>query len=1408
MEKTENNIAREGTFTSIKNSLGSPSVIYNPESQLLNEMIKDSNTFQSKRSSLSMNSFLDDSQDHDNNKISYTNPFSNNIAEELSAELSRRFILDSEDESATEENSKDVNELLLFKRKLNPKAPESTISENDALSSIYTDNEYGTETQTETQSEYSVNSSKDFKLENEPLKDRIWYYRKPPTSNEDYGHVANNKVNHDPSDSDDSSTMDDSTAAIMQLKLHHYVSTNNLKVKKDNNSIVKRRTTISYSRFKPNLNTNFDFNHDINDIPLFSNNEFKTEAKENYQITDTTFEDYNTSLLLNMTGDASRKRRSQLNHRSRTFSQAMVNEHSSTFSPPLSSNSFKKITSNNNNSNNSFSNISNSNKKQPQLNNPMGLNSVRPGHGGSSGKSENNIQNNIETATVDNSNQLFKVLLMAKDHILSLGGKIKRTNSIRSTASKRSSIRKYQKNPKRHNTRRRSRYSLKGHRKSSKQQNYHSNLHDQSEDEMTTISSTTDADKSINSITSPLRKKSSNSGYLKPYIGKKSSGILSRNSSLLSASTKRSSLYGKSKFYQNDHSINYSASNLSESSAGIDLDEAKKYDESFDLDVQNNSKNDKPGVYGVYPDSYYSEYHGPTASSVDGRSSIYDYDEEEEESVVSESDNILSSYTTGGETYNDIFDIHNRLNVKPLEPLKNESAMVSNDKTTKTTLNNNNNSITNDKTESDTETKREDINRKVLKKNLSSSTIETNLSSDSLTPTITNSNVNHLNDNETKSEYTADRTTITGSVYGDNKSNAPNQGIQRIGNTNNYEAFSNFVGIKRNWDEETASTLSRFNENESRHPIEIASMPEGIRDSNNYPTIKQIPLPYYRYGVYMYITDPVIVQTRTMMERMFSAHTLYTITVKLLRPNLPMYRNDNICTFTVHKRYRQFRSFYKEIHKKYKDTINDWPEFPKKTFFDRFDSDTIKNRAFAFSSLMSFVSLHPLLYNCPVLLTFLEITGSMNNPLSNINSNISKRKGTFENTNQPIEGKTIQFEGRNVAPSIPKIFGSLGRRQYPPGFYGQPPQGQSYYEQSLSYNNNNVNNMQLQRRSMYGKIENNYYNPDYYSSFGRPQLSKMRTTELLRNRNSLYSNLSATEIERINRNDHDTSTIATIKPSAKEVSSTTPKVKATDSKNSKDLSESTSSTTTTATLCKSTANPSISSNESIKKEKNQSPSQLEQSQQQYSNDQKLHISSTSSPSSSNAPTPKLSCHNTSRIESQDSLNNLLSTPTSSSINLKNDINNPNSSSSTTTELEKIPNNINSNIPNKTMDSKNTNNTNNTNSNLIDITSKSSSPTSSSSNTSNSTAKGKDVSQSNDNSENKDTIQSIIPRPRPRPRPRNPVVYRNMDEMDLNYMPVSRYSHYQQIKEIPGFQYLISEFPKLRTTQNKRYSSIF
>jgi len=511
-----------------------------------------------------------------------------------------------------------------------------------------------------------------------------------------------------------------------------------------------------------------------------------------------------------------------------------------------------------------------------------------------------------------------------------------------------------------------------------------------------------------------------------------------------------------------------------------------------------------------------------------------------------------------------------------------------------------------------------DFNDKILKKTISSSTMETNFSSESLTPTITNANIDLNNDFENKSEI--DKTTVAGSVYGDTKSNTASNAtavITKMGN--NYDTLFGYNGRKRNWDDETSSTYSRINENENKINLEIASMPEGRREVMNYTTIKQIPIPYYRFGVYMYITDPVIVQTRTLMERMFSAHTLYTITVKLLRPNLPMYRNNNICTFTVHKRYRQFRSFYKEIHKKYKDNITDWPEFPKKVFFDRFDSDTIKSRALAFSSLMSFISLHPLLYNCPVLLTFLEITGSMNNPLSNINSNISKISNSINNSGTLIEGKTIQFEGRNVAPSIPKVFENLGRRQYPPGYYGQFPQ--TYYDQSYlngnnisnnyncfnSLNNNNGNIMHLKRRSMYGKIEN-YYNVDYYASFGRPKLNKVSTNEFLKNRNSLYSNLSANEIVERLKSDPEIKSNTSVTKSVKDTNKqSTTNISAKDLKNN-NINKKNNLTETTGLI----KPPSINTT-NIKSKNDNDKTQK----------QKI-ITSSTSPTSPNEQTPRLS----------------------------------------------------------------------------------------------------------------------------------------------------------------------------------------
>ncbi|ORX84368.1 hypothetical protein BCR32DRAFT_291352 [Anaeromyces robustus] len=1337
MEKTidEFSAVRDSTLANLKNSLGSPTNIYNPESQLLNEMIKNNNTFNSKKSYVSTNSFIIDdnysqNQEQDFNKSGFINPFRNNV-DEVPVDLSRQFLIDSEDESNTEDISKTATELLVFKSKTNRKglnsAATSEVDINDTHSSIYTD--------IETQSEYSIASSKDV-----PLKDRIWYYKNTPVVNEKF---LNNKEQYDEdaqSFSDDSSTVDDSIAAIRQLKLHHYVSTNNLKVKKkDTSPILKRRTTISYAKYRPKMKNNFDFMHDINDIPLFSNNDFKTEAKENYHIADTSIDDFNTSLLLNRTGDASRKRRSQLNARNRSFSQsALNNDNSNIFSPTLTSAEYNrtfsnnsKIYSNNHNNININDDDDGNNKKLSKQNNNI-LDSLKRQQTIKSENTSSDKANNksISATTDDNTNQLYKVLIMAKDHLLSLGGKIKRTDTIKSAASRRSSIRKHQKKPRRHSTRRSQKSSIRS-RRNSLIQNVNKYL---SEDELTTFSNTTDAE--TKSVLSPtlLKKKLSNQNQLKS-LSKKSSGpVLSRNSSMLSISTRRSSLHSKNKFYQNDFSANYSASNLSESSVGIEMDDAKKYDESFELEVQNKSKNDKLRVYGVCPDSYYSEYHEPVASSVDGRSSIYDYDEEEE-SFVSESDNgILSSLTNNPD---DFFDIRNKLSMQPLKGSKQttEELKIKNKQSNPSIKTNDINKTVNDS------------NKKILKKPLSTSTIETNISSESLTPTITNANVNQNNDFENKSEI--DKSTIAGSIYGETKSNTASNAtavIPRL--NNNYETFSNFTNKKRNWEDETSSTYSRFNENDNRNQLEIASMPEGRRESINYPTIKQIPIPYYRYGVYMYITDPVIVQTRTMMERMFSAHTLYTITVKLLRPNLPMYRNNNVCTFTVHKRYRQFRSFYKEIHKKYKDTINDWPEFPKKTFFDRFDSETIKSRAFAFSSLMSFISLHPLLYNCPVLLTFLEITGSMKNPLASINSNISKNSNTINNSGVPIEGKTIQFEGRNVAPSIPKIFGSLGRRQYPPGYYGQLPQ--AYYEPSSingnngynsfntmsninnnnNNNNNNINNninnlnninniininnnniIQLKRRSMYGKIENNYYNTDYYSSFSRPPINKMRTAEFLRNRNSLYSNISANEIVERLKNESENKS----KP-IKETNNnqSTPKISAMELKNNnnnKNLTKNNNNTVETTTTSNNSVKPSLIN--TTNNSKNNKPNN-DKTQTQKQKLLEIITSSSTSPASSNAPTPKLSHMNTSN-NIKESLNNENSSNNNNNNNNNNNslyspnISSPSIKSTPTSPIKnvipisndelEIPNNIDNNNNSIIMNNINIINNNNNNTNI-------------------------------------------------------------------------------------------------------------
>jgi len=1364
------NTFHDSSFNGLRNSVGTN--IINPESQLLNGMMKDNNMFKRKKSSVSNNSYLMDlnhSQELD---------LSDDNLDEISYGYNRDLLSESDDNSEYERN---INEFLLLKKNFN-KAPESEL---DAQSSIYTD--------TETQSEYSIES----RVDPETLNKQIWYYKQ----NSDDKLNQNNENVQDYSD-DESSTIAENNAAIEKLKLHHYVSTNNLTINKKDNSMLKRRTTIATANHLNNnkLNNKRDFMHGINenDIPLFN-------TEDNYFIMNPSQDDFHTSMLLSKTGDASRKRRSEMStNRNRSNSQ-FINENYSTIAPPLSSNSIKKFTSSK-----AKTNIANTNSsKQPQLNSPMEVDhSTHINHNLNSNKNNsNNTQANTTISNVndENSNQIYNFIMMAKDLFTFGKGKVKRTNTIKSTSS-RSSIRKNQKKP-----------SISRHRLSAKRKNTYNqtiNFPDLSEDDMASMDTYKSYHRSSSSVA--LKNKSSNVNQMKN-ANRKSNNI-SRNSSLLSASTRRSS-YGRNKVYQNDAYINYSASNLSDST-GLEIDDAKKFEESFDLNINNHNKNSNLRVYGVCPaESYYSGYHAPIVSSIDGRSSLFE-DEEDEESVVSESDNGIN------DNYNDLYDIKNKLTMQPIaDSLSNYSAIFSDKYSNKYQK----------KSFDPSSSKENEGNKKSLLKKLhSTSTIETSLSAKSLTPTVTNGKERgHMDHMDEESETT---NTVKGSTYGgDNKSVATTGNIAAIPRNaiNNYGAYStvSYNNNKRNWDD-GSSSYSHLNDNESRYQ-EIASMPENIKDYNNYSSpIKQVPIDYYRLGVYMYITNPVIVQTRTMMERMFSAHTLYTITVKLLRPNLPMYRNDNVCTFTVHKRYRQFRSFFKEIHKKYKDQITGWPEFPKKTFFDRFDDNTIIERADAFSKLMSFISLHPYLYNCPVLLTFLEITGSMNNRFASINSNI-RGNHQLENSSAILEGKTIPFEGRNIAPTIPKLYGSIGRRQHPPGFYGQVPfTSMDTVGTSLNNSSPNLNNNIISKRP-------GYYNPNYYSSFSKPRLTKMKTMEILKNNNSYYSSLSSSNEN--NKNESEKSEPTELSTTANQ---TTPKLNTVNLKNN-ELSENT--TTSKPPLVNQDNNngnnnqPSINSSHTLDQKSALIPNSPDANYSDATTPKITHavtaittITSPESPISINndlliTPTPTQSTTNFATplegIEAKPSTRSTSSstsslTTTIENSNLKIEIpdkkmNNTDSIDSTDstittgnvhhnkfnddiTDSSILSSPINSPINFMNISTTTTATTNATTTATISSTS----PVSSQ----NSKLKGKAVLNDETIEEKVDSItknKSTTPppvRPRIRYRPGN-TTYRTED--DPNYM--LRYNQYQQIQ---GFQYLMSEFPKLRSDQNKRYSSIF
>ncbi|KAI9091454.1 hypothetical protein DFS34DRAFT_635240 [Phlyctochytrium arcticum] len=66
--------------------------------------------------------------------------------------------------------------------------------------------------------------------------------------------------------------------------------------------------------------------------------------------------------------------------------------------------------------------------------------------------------------------------------------------------------------------------------------------------------------------------------------------------------------------------------------------------------------------------------------------------------------------------------------------------------------------------------------------------------------------------------------------------------------------------------------------------------------------------------------------------------------------------------------------------KSYKGVVGGWPEFPKKSFFDRFNPAIIQQRLTSFATLLNFIVLHPKLYNGPQLLSFLGVADGSGRP--------------------------------------------------------------------------------------------------------------------------------------------------------------------------------------------------------------------------------------------------------------------------------------------------------------------------------------------------------------------------------------------------------------------------------------------
>ncbi|KAI8838321.1 hypothetical protein BJ741DRAFT_602124 [Chytriomyces cf. hyalinus JEL632] len=128
---------------------------------------------------------------------------------------------------------------------------------------------------------------------------------------------------------------------------------------------------------------------------------------------------------------------------------------------------------------------------------------------------------------------------------------------------------------------------------------------------------------------------------------------------------------------------------------------------------------------------------------------------------------------------------------------------------------------------------------------------------------------------------------------------------------------------------------------------------------------QQIPFAFYRNGLYASVSNP--------KYRDEFGCIMYTVSVTLLRINIPNFGNDEPLTLSLERRYTDFRRLFLSLKHEYNNEIPTWPDFPPKSYFKRFNSTTIRRRVSGFSSFLTFIVLHSQLYNSSQFLAFLNI---------------------------------------------------------------------------------------------------------------------------------------------------------------------------------------------------------------------------------------------------------------------------------------------------------------------------------------------------------------------------------------------------------------------------------------------------